>query len=158
MSYKIQSIDMSDIEKIAQDLGLADKYCWHDDPAPRLITGLGILKHGLRELEGVSGVHITVVKPDLKRFPDYAFDFRDEDGNEILPFFNEEQPLFCRVVLYNLFRMFPELKLVHTAKIGLCNSDTMRTMCKPFEQKFDTFQLQYDLGFLRKFPLSKKEK
>jgi hypothetical protein len=137
---QFRTTHIDDVEKIARENKLGDdKYCWHeDDPRTRRITGLAILKV-LPELERFSGVHVDVINPNLGRGDDYAFDFRDINGNEILPFFTAKKPLFCGAILYGLLETFPDLRRVHTAKIGICNSETRRVMCKLEKTIFKQF-------------------
>jgi hypothetical protein len=151
---QFRTVHIDYVKKIAKN---HEQYCWHeDDPSTRRITGLAVLGKGLPELEGVSGVHVTVVNPNLKQGNDYAFDFRDINDNEILPFFTAEKPLFLMLVHYNdLYKAFPELKRVSSAKVGLCDNDTMRAICGQcgrtgIEQKFDTCRVDYSSGFIWK--------
>jgi hypothetical protein len=154
MSYKIPSIDLDDIEKIARDYGMTDKQDWDEfQLTARLQIGRAILQHGPQGPAWACGVHTTAVKPRLK-VVDYAFDFRDKDGEELLPFFTVDQPLISVALPYtNLEQQFPELERVHTAKVGLYDNDTRHHIIRrPFDQKFDTFWLRYNIGFLEKLP------
>lgn len=148
------SIDVDELEKIAHDHEITDKREWGGfDLHARLGLGHSILLQGPSGPGWACGVHTTVVEPSLKGVH-YAFDFRDEKGEELLPFFTEDEPLISMAAPYtNLNEMFPELTRVHTAKVGMYDNNSQNRIARqPFDQKFDTFWLRYSNGFLRKLP------
>jgi hypothetical protein len=155
------------VEKIAQKHKLEpnNELDHPKDPAYHRSTAAHILNvEKFPELNGISGVHTSVDGPKYIRFSrhkfsacsafsEYMFDLRDINGNEVLPF-TAKKPLFAMLALYNnIYDVFPELKHVHTATIGLCKNDTLKNLVfqserTGIEQKFDTCLIKYKGGLV----------
>ena len=149
----IPSLDLDDVRRLACDYLGHDEKVWEERDLPgQMSMALSVLNHVPKNTR--CGVHTTKIGSKIDHMFNYAFDFRDEEGNLLLPF-TEEQPLLIAAAPYtDEKKVFPELEKLHSAKMGVYTTKTRDYVARnPHEQKFDTFWVKYMTGEMKRVPL-----
>jgi len=116
----------------------------------KMHVGLDVLRR--LPFKNPGGVHTDVENPlQTGTMFDYFFDLRDEEENPVLEFTEEKPFLAACSRKTDEMTIFPELKNVRWGKGGMYTNEVRHALGNGvFEEKFDTFWIRYDCGYMEK--------